>query len=133
MAVIFSASTDAFSAPHTSRWIGPFLLWLWPSLSAGAVADLQFALRKAGHMLEYALLAILLWRALRRAGDEAWSWRAAAWAVSLAAAYAVTDEIHQSFTRLRQGSPWDVLIDVAGAALALLALGWWRRRRQRRD
>ena len=72
-------------------------------------------LRKAAHFTEYALLAGLWWRALRTRLEA----RAAlAAAFSIAVAYAVTDEIHQTFVDTRVGSPVDVLIDMAGAAAA---------------
>ena len=77
-------------------------------------------LRKAAHFTEYALLAGLWWRALRTRLEA----RAALVAAfSIAAAYAVTDEIHQTFVDTRVGSPVDVLIDLAGAgaAAALIA------------
>jgi VanZ family protein len=46
--------------------------------------------------------------------------------------YAVSDEWHQSFVPTRVGTPWDVLIDAAGAALGLSLAGlWWRWRRSR--
>ena len=72
-------------------------------------------LRKAAHFTEYALLAGLWWRALRTRLEA----RAALVAAfSIAVAYAVTDEIHQTFVDTRVGSPVDVLIDLAGAAAA---------------
>ena len=46
-------------------------------------------------------------------------------------AYAVTDELHQSFVSSRQGNPWDVGFDTVGAICALLALyffGRWKKR-----
>jgi VanZ family protein len=82
-------------------------------------------LRKAAHFTEYALLAGLWWRALRTRLD---SRAALVAAFSIAAAYAVTDEIHQTFVDTRVGSPVDVLIDVAGAAAATALIA--RRRRK---
>ena len=76
---------------------------------------LQLLLRKMLHFSEYALLAGLWWRALRTRLDA----RAALLAAfSIAAAYAVTDELHQTLVDGRVGTPTDVLIDVAGAATA---------------
>jgi VanZ family protein len=50
-----------------------------------------------------------------------------AWGVSVL--YAASDEWHQTFVPTRVGTPWDVAIDAAGAALGLiLAAVWWRRR-----
>ena len=80
--------------------------------------------RKAGHFTEYALLAALWWRALRTRLDAR---TALGVAFGIAVAYAVTDEIHQTFVETRVGSPIDVLIDTAGAAAALALIA--RRRR----
>ena len=124
MAVIFSASTDSFSASHTSRFIGPFLRWLNPSISPKAVRAVQTVVRKTAHMTEYAILAVLLWRALSRpvSPQRPWSWRTAVAAFAVAAAYSVTDEFHQSFVPSREGQITDVLFDCAGAVLGLAVL-----------
>ena len=46
--------------------------------------------------------------------------------------YAISDEWHQTFVPTRVGTPWDVLIDAAGAALGLALAGLWRRVRSSR-
>src|ERR1035437_5873862 len=134
MLVIFSASGDGMSFQHSSRIIGPFVRWLFPHLSDEAVhATVVFA-RKCAHLTEYAVLALLLWRVLRRPAEPkvpSWRWSHAGLALALAALYAATDEIHQTFVPSRQGSVWDVLLDTTGAALGLLclwAVGRWRKR-----
>ena len=66
---IFLGSTDLMSAEHTSRFIAPFLRWLRPDISAEAIAHVQFFVRKCAHVTEYAVLAMLLWRGLRRGLD----------------------------------------------------------------
>ena len=63
---IFIGSTDLMSAEHTSRIIAPLLRWLKPDISPEAIAQVQFFVRKAAHVTEYAILAMLLWRGLRR-------------------------------------------------------------------
>ena len=79
--------------------------------------------RKMIHAGEYALLTFLWWRALRT--TSAGRGTAIVAAVAVAVGYAITDELHQTFVDGRHGSPIDVAIDTAGAALAALAL--WRR------
>jgi VanZ family protein len=101
------------------RWL-PVVLWAGvifafssiPSLGTG-LGFWDVVLRKLAHAAEYAVLAVLLLRAL---GSVAAAWLAAV-------AYAVTDEVHQRFVSGRVGAPRDVLIDAAGAAAGLLA---WR-------
>jgi VanZ family protein len=127
-ALIFSASSDAGSSGRTSRFIRPLLLWLKPDLSDTAVDGAVYVIRKAAHVAEYAVLAALLWRALRgRQQGRAlpWDWRLAAQAFGLVAAYAASDELHQIFVPTREGRIRDVLYDSAGAAMALLVLWAW--------
>ena len=125
MVVIFSASADTQSVAHTSRFLEPFLRWFKPDISAEAINAVRWVVRKAAHMTEFAVLAWLVWRALRRpvrADSRPWSRRGAWSALGLAVLYATTDEVHQSFVPNRTGSVFDVGIDTVGAALGLLAV-----------
>jgi VanZ family protein len=128
MAVIFAGSTESFSSGHTSRLIGPILRWLTPGLSDAAVESAMVWIRKSAHLTEYAVLAVLWWRALwapvRRDPRPSWSWPVAGWALLASAVWAAADETHQFFTLTRSGSARDVALDTAGAALGLLLL--WR-------
>ena len=87
-----------------------------PSLDSGlGVIDLIG--RKLIHFSEYALLALLWWRALRTRLDGR---TAALAALAVTSLYAASDEFHQSFVDGRNGSPIDWAIDSAGAGLAML-------------
>ena len=133
MLVIFIMSTDAGSAAHTSRFIDPFLRWLVPGISLGGIARAHFLIRKMGHLTEYAILGILLWRAWTRTMSDAgqqWQWKTAIFALALAAAYAASDEFHQSFVPSRGASVQDVAIDSCGAFLGLMVLRACKMRRQ---
>ena len=114
MIFIFIGSTDLLSAEHTSRYIGPFLRWFAPNISDATIASVQMVVRKCAHLGEYAILAALLYRALRQ-------YRARMFAIAfiIAALYAALDEFHQSFVATRTASPWDVLIDCVGAVIGL--------------
>jgi VanZ family protein len=105
------------------RW-GPVVAWAAlifalssiPSLGSG-LGTWDLVLRKIAHATEFAILAALLVRALRHTG----------WAVAIGVAYAVSDEIHQSFVSGRQGALRDVGIDAVGVVVgAVLASRWWR-------
>ena len=122
LVIMFVASTDLMSAEHTSRFIGPFLQWLIPAIAPETIRTVQFAVRKAAHVIEYAVLATLLLRAIRGGRPEL-RLPSAVLAVALAVAWAVLDEYHQSLVASRTGSPGDVLIDTAGAVLG--ATGYW--------
>jgi VanZ family protein len=134
MLVIFSASTDLMSSRRTSRIIGPILRWFKPDISDETIRTVQLAIRKSGHFVEYAVLSLLVWRAIRKPvknDARPWSRREAQLAVGASALYAVTDELHQYFVASRQASVWDGLIDVAGALAGMWLV--WRRGRRRKQ
>ena len=121
LGLIFASSTDALSAEQTSRFLVPFLRWLDPQLSFATIAAIHFALRKLGHLTEYAIFAALLWRALRR-GTRLQAKMSILFLLAwlAAAIFAVFDEFHQSFVPSRTASPIDVMIDICGAMLGLI-------------
>ena len=133
-ALIFTASGDQQSSQRSSRIIGPLVRWLFPQLPEDTVNDVVTVVRKCAHVTEYAVLAWLFWRGLRKRtknDPRPWNWSEAITAWICVALFATSDEIHQAFVPGRQASPWDVLIDMAGAALGLVAiwaLGRWRKR-----
>jgi VanZ family protein len=95
---------------------------------------------KTAHLVAYAVLAWLWWRALAPQRQTAWS---VLWpAFVLTVLYGISDEIHQLFVPGRHGQIADVLFDAAGAwAMILLirrvnwlrtwpdslSLPWWGR------
>ena len=127
VSLIFVASTDLMSGQQTSRFIGPFLHWLIPNIAPATVASLQFAVRKAAHVSEYAILAILVFRAVV-AGARPARWQMGI-VLAAAASCAALDEFHQSFVASRTGSPRDVAIDICGAIFGLLLYAWLTRRK----
>lgn len=135
MSLIFVGSSDSKSYEHSSRIIEPFLHWLFPHMSEDHIHLIHHVLRKCAHLTEYAVLGILLWRAVRkplRNEPRPWSWREAAIAVLIVFAYASTDEFHQRFVPTRTPLVSDVFIDTGGAVIGMLALwaagnmfNWW--------
>lgn len=120
MALIFIGSTDVLSAEHTSRFLAPFLRWLDPQITWATLNAVQTIIRKFGHVTEYAILAALLWRAVR--GGTFWNSKmsilfAIVWIAC--AIFAASDEFHQSFVPSRTSSFHDVMIDVCGALVGL--------------
>jgi VanZ family protein len=125
-AAIFIGSGDPLSSASTSRFLEPFIQWVLPRLPREAVEAVMVVIRKGGHLTEYAILAVLCWRAvrqMRREGSRGWEWRDAGTTMAMAVVYAASDEFHQAFVPSRTASPWDVLVDACGAA-AGLALVW---------
>ncbi len=128
MAVIFLGSSDTASGARVAGLLGPLLHWLFPARTSDELAALIFVARKCAHATEYAILAGLVWLALRRpwrGQSMPWSGRTAGLAWLACALYAASDEFHQKFVPTRTASVRDVLIDVAGAGLALLAIRGW--------
>lgn len=123
---MFFGSTDLMSAEHTSRFLTPFLRWWSPDISPAAIAQVHLLVRKAAHVSEYAILAGLLFRALRSWADE--FWRRAAGALLPAMIFAAADEFHQSFVASRTSSLGDVLLDWSGVLLGLVICATtWKR------
>lgn len=120
MVLIFAGSSDVLSAAHTSRFLIPFLMWLDPSMSYQSIAAIHLAFRKLGHVTEYAILAALLWRALRGTFSALSRTTIAIGTFVVASCFAATDEFHQSFVPTRTATMHDVLIDCVGIGLAIL-------------
>ena len=87
-----------------------FALSSLPSLSTG-LGMWDMVLRKAAHLVEYALLGALLARATPGFAAP----------VVVGVAYAVTDEIHQRFVPGRSGNALDVAIDAIGVVIGVAA------------
>src|SRR5215471_21167389 len=102
LSAIFLGSTDLMSAEHTSRFIVPILLWLKPGVSPATIRSILFATRKCAHVAEYAILALLLWRALRSLPALGMRMSMCFGAALLGCTvFAATDEFHQSFVKSR--------------------------------
>ena len=130
MGVIFFFSTDLFSGSQTSRIIGPILKWFAPGIADETIADVQLIVRKIAHLAEYAILSILICRALaKRDVPRSLPLVALGQAVLIAAAYAAFDEWHQSWTTERFGSALDGGIDSVGAVLGAAFFAWLSRRK----
>ena len=89
-----------------------------PSLDSG-LGLIDHIGRKLIHASEYGLLCFLWWRALR---GPLGLIRALPFAFAITVLYAASDELHQTFTTGRHGTPVDVFIDASGAGLVALYL-----------
>jgi VanZ family protein len=103
--VILSASTDTFSSNESQGWLASVI---GPQLASA----LNFAFRKLGHVISYAILGILA----RRADQRLFV------AIGVALLVAIADETRQGMTLTRTGSPWDVLLDGLSAWLGILVM-----------
>ena len=115
-ALILAASNDQLSMDRTGAALDtlfghPVPHWV------------NVTVRKTGHVSGYGILALL---ALRAARVDFRRPVLAGFLVTLIVAS--IDEIHQATLRFRRGSVWDVLLDLSGAAVAILIAHWLRRR-----
>lgn len=101
------------TTPLLEPWLRALLPWAAPEQIAGA----HWVLRKTGHVVEYAVLA-LLWRRALAGPDAPAPWR---WPFALTVLTAGLDEVRQAITPTREGRVADVLLDGSAAAAALLA------------
>ena len=100
-----------------TTWL-PVVAWAALIFALSSVPDLgtglgtwDLVLRKLAHAGEYAVLGLLLARAVAELP-----------AFALGVAYAVTDEVHQAFVNGRQAALLDVAIDAAGTLAGILLL-----------
>jgi VanZ family protein len=126
--VIFSMSTDTFSADHTKGFLEPMLRWLIPGLAQSQYDYMHHIIRKCAHFTEYFVFFMLLYRAVR-GRHSGWRWIWGLTALFIAAGYSVLDEVHQAFVASRGASVYDSLLDSVGALVALVVLWLWLRRR----
>ena len=120
-AVVWLLGSDGFSASNTAGVLRPILDFLFPDLSLRDTFRLLVALRKAAHVFEYGILALITLRAL-------WIGSIRSLVASLAltgmlvASLAAADEARQGRSTVRTGSALDVLLDLSGAAIVAVGL-----------
>jgi VanZ family protein len=105
--VLFSSGGSA-GGDWTRRWLTQLF-----GLSGQNLDLANLLVRKTGHFVYYAILTVLLARALRGRYGQA---------LGLAFGTALFDEWRQSQFANRTGTAWDLLYDGAGIALAMLLL-----------
>jgi VanZ family protein len=129
--MIFVGSSDLLSGSHTGAFILGPLHWLLPHASDETLAFIHLAIRKAGHLTEYAILAWLTSRAVRTSSREflrrQWFW----FSLLAVAAYSLSDEFHQMFVPSRGASLHDSMIDTVGGFIGLVLVWLWQRRRKK--
>jgi len=78
---------------------------------------------KVLHAVEYAMLALLCYRAFRWAAGPVVARQAVVLAIVTASVFGLTDEVHQLFVPFRESSWQDWLADTVGATLAAVGVG----------
>lgn len=111
------------------RFFAPVVLWAavifafssFPTSSTSEIYWQDFIVKKLAHITEYAVLTILTYRAFWNSGYS--KKNALFSAVAFAIFYAITDEIHQSFTPGREPHVRDIVFDTIGA-LGVVYIVW---------
>ena len=129
VAVITVLSRSEFQSELTYRWLRAAVGFFLPEVSASTLLKINGALRKLAHVTEYFVLAVLVWRGLRRGAVVSWQWRWAWGTLALGLLLAALDELHQHFEPGRSASLADVGFDSLGVLLALLVVDAWQRAR----
>ena len=130
--VILGLGGQIGSMNETSRFIRPLLEFLFPSASVETLQMYHGFIRKAAHLSEYAILALLAVRAFAASSSQVLSKYRYILALLLVILIASTDEFKQSFEPSRTSSPLDSLLDIAGGIFALIAVYIVRKTRSRR-
>ena len=128
MALIFWGSTGELSGANTSWIVRPLLLWLFPNLDEAGINFGHLMMRKAGHLIEYAILGLLAARAFAGASHAFLRRKWFYLALLLVILYSLSDEFHQSFVPSRGASIYDSFIDMTGGLTAILFYAWKRKK-----
>jgi len=124
-----------YALPRWLRDIAPLLIWMGLIFALSSRSTLVEIENDAGekffykisHVIAYAILAWLWWRALTPPRETSWPILFAA--SILTVLYAISDEYHQSFVPGRHASLYDILFDTSGALAMILLIryaGRWR-------
>ena len=110
------------------RFYFPVLIWMGiifylssiPSLKSGAsVIFVEIILRKIAHLMEYAILAFLIFR-IFFINKQCLFLKSLLISLLIIFLYSVGDEVHQLFVEDRAGKIIDVGIDLIGGIIGLL-------------
>lgn len=116
VALFVYAGQEASSASFTSKLLAKWL----PQLTSAQIKSYVVVLRKAGHVMAYGLLTLLLYcAALKTSKSRRGS---LPFAIGVAFLVAFLDELYQRHLPHRTGSRLDVAIDGIGIGLAVLGI-----------
>lgn len=124
--LVLYASTSVGSSAQTGAALHPFLKWFFPDLPQLQASEVNLVIRKAAHVIQFFVLALLLWRAARIKPALGFSTSGLViWVLSVCAVIATLSEGIQVFMPARGASVADILLDMGGALFGLLAILLW--------
>ncbi|NTU65159.1 MAG: VanZ family protein [Chloroflexi bacterium] len=119
------------------RWL-PVIVWMGVIFIGSSIGDVprvggkttDSLVHRAAHVLEFAVLGVLLLRAQSKDGPI--TKRATINTLIVVAVYGASDEFHQRFTPGRSSEGVSVMLDVVGGAIGAGVWRWWRSSRKPR-
>jgi len=128
MVFTYWMSSATFSSMNTASILEPIIRFFVPSISRKEFIAIHRIIRKLAHVTEYLILGVLLFRAFRAGSEEKRLWHWAISSLAVLVLFAMTDEFHQSFLRVRTASLRDVYFDTLGGLLAqCVSVLWYQR------
>lgn len=128
--LVLFLSTGQASMSNTSRFIRPFLEFLFPNAPVEWIDVYHGYIRKLAHVTEYAILAFWAARAFSSSSLEFLRRFWFVFAFVLVLLVALIDETNQSYIASRTGSIYDVALDVSGG-LAMIAVFYFVKNRRK--
>ena len=121
--------------PRWLRDVAPLILWMALIFVLSAQSTLieiesdagEKFFNKSAHVIVYAILAWLWWRALT--AQRQVTWPVLLTALTLTVLYGISDEYHQLFVPGRHGRVSDMLFDSSGALAMILVIQHTKRLR----
>lgn len=112
-------------------WMG-LIFFLSAESDPGALSRFDFeGADKIAHIILYAVLGVLLWRAGRFAGGKFLGAQPALWTFIIGVVYGMSDEWHQKFVPRRTADVMDLLADCIGVGLGIMAAVLYQRAKAR--
>ncbi|WP_155987987.1 VanZ family protein [Gorillibacterium massiliense] len=148
MAIIFNSSSQPYEKqdlrPKLHSWISEDFVKKYFShvvfdyagsevsiRAKGVPGFVEFFIRKGAHFSVYAALSLsflMFFRSLK-----VYRWKGFLFAVAASLLYAISDEIHQSFTADRTPLVQDVVVDFVGAVVGAAILSFILRKKKDKD
>ena len=119
MLMIGGESTEMLGSDHTSGPLRIVYEWFFGPVTGYRWFLIHHAIRKTGHFFGYGFIGLAWLRAWWFTLPRSRFFTDFVLALLGTAAIASCDEFHQAFLPNRTGTPWDVLLDCAGAFLLM--------------
>jgi len=131
LGAMYYFSTDVFSGENTRSLIEVILGWFGQHPNSHSLYKINHVVRKCAHFVEYAILAVLVFRAFRADSPLRWKLAWSFYSFAIVVCWSLLDEYHQHFTHSRGASIYDSMLDAGGGLTALIVIALLGRTRRR--